>query len=80
MGFAATARYALSTDPVPEIERLCREVATEFPHAKFFAARLILRRESFFTRFLHNQTVSKVEELLQRRGLHTVVLPLVAPA
>jgi len=80
MGFNAEYRYGLATDPVPELERLCCEVAAEFPRATFFAARLILRRESFFTRFLHNQTVAKIEELLQRRGLHTVVLPLVAPA
>jgi hypothetical protein len=27
---------------------------------------------------LHNQTVAKIEEMLQLRGLHTVVLHLVA--
>jgi hypothetical protein len=79
MGFCGEYRFALATDPVPAIERLCTEVAREFPRATFFAARLILQRESFFTRFLHNQTVSKVEQLLQRHGLHTVVLPLLAP-
>jgi hypothetical protein len=79
MGFCAEYRYALATDPVPVIERLCADVARDFPRATFFAARLILQHESFFTRFLHNQTVSKVEQLLQRRGLHTVVLPLLAP-
>ena len=80
LGFHGEYRYALATDPVPEIERLCHEVAREFPHATFFAARLILKKEGFFSRFLHNQTVAKVEKLLQRRGLRTVVLPLLAPA
>ena len=80
LGFHAEGRSALATDPVPELGNLCRDVAAEFPKATFFAGKLVFRRESFFSRFLHNQTVAKVEALLQRDGLHTVVLPLIAPA
>ena len=78
LGFHAESRHALATDPVPELGQICRTVAAEFPRATFFAGKLVFRRESFFSRFLHNQTVAKVESALQRDGLHTVVLPLIA--
>jgi hypothetical protein len=39
--------------------------------------KLVLPEERFFSRFLHNQTVTKVEEMLERHGLPTCVLPLV---
>ncbi len=77
LGFYAESRHAIAIDPVPELERLCTEVATAFPRTTFFAGKLIFGRPSFFTRFLHNQTVAKIEEALQLRGFHTVVLPLV---
>jgi hypothetical protein len=78
LGFYAESRHAIAIDPVPELERLCVAVAADFPRATFFAGKLIFGRPSFFTRFLHNQTVAKIEETLQLRGFHTVVLPLVA--
>ncbi|MGH7897157.1 MAG: APC family permease [Candidatus Binatia bacterium] len=80
MGFHSESRHALAIDPVPELERLCHELANDFPHTTFFAGKLVLSGGGFFSRFLHNQTVKKVEELLERHGLHTVVLPLVIPA
>jgi amino acid transporter len=80
MGFHAEERHALATDPVPELERLCCEVAADFPHTTFFAGKLVLPEGRFFSRFLHNQTVTKVEEMLERHGLPTCVLPLVVTA
>ena len=78
MGFYAEARHGIGIDAVSTIERLCAGAASDYPHATFFAGKLIFGRPSFFTRFLHNQTVAKIEEALQLRGFHTVVLPLVA--
>jgi len=80
MGLHAEERHALATDPVPELERLACEVAAEFPHCTFFAGKLVLAEGRFFSRFLHNQTVTKVEEMLERHGLPTCVLPLVVNA
>ncbi|MEA2624192.1 MAG: hypothetical protein QOD06_237 [Candidatus Binatota bacterium] len=80
MGLHAEYRHGLATDPVPELERLGQEVAGEFPHPTFFAGKLVFTRKGFFSRFLHNQTVTKVEDALERHGLHTVILPLVVPA
>lgn len=78
LGFHAEQRHRLGTDPVRELEQLCLDVAQEFPRATFFAGKLIFKRETFFDRYLHNQTAAKVEQRLQLSALHTVVLPIVA--
>ena len=78
LGFHAESRFRLGTDPVHELEQLCLDSAQEFPRATFFAGKLIFKRESFFDRYLHNQTAAKVEQRLQLSALHTVVLPIVA--
>ena len=78
MGFCAESRYRLGTDAVAELEELCLEVATRFPRLTFFAGKLILGRETFFERYLHNQTAAKIERRLQVAGLHTVIMPIQA--
>jgi hypothetical protein len=76
MGFYAESRYRLGTDAVAELEELCLEAARRFPRVTFFAGKLVLGRETFFERYLHNQTAGKIERRLQLVGLHTVVLPI----
>jgi amino acid transporter len=76
MGFYAESRYRLGTDAVAELEQLCDEAARRFPRVTFFAGKLILGRETFFDRYLHNQTAGKIERRLQLAGLHTVVMPI----
>ena len=65
---------------VHELEELCLEVAKEFSRCTFFAGKLVLKRETFLDRYLHNQTAAKVEQRLHLAGQHTVVLPLVVAA
>jgi hypothetical protein len=79
-GFHAESRYRLGTDAVHELEELCLEVAKEFSRCTFFAGKLVLKRETFLDRYLHNQTAAKVEQRLHLAGQHTVVLPLVVAA
>ena len=43
-------------DPVEELIKLSDEVYKEYPNSVCFASKLIFARESFFTRWLHNQT------------------------
>jgi amino acid transporter len=76
MGFYAESSYRLGTDAVAELEQLCLEAARRFPRVTFFAGKLILGRETFFERYLHNQTAGKIERRLQLVGLHTVVMPI----
>jgi hypothetical protein len=61
-----------------ELERLCLEVAHQFPNSVFFAGQLVFNEEldGFFSRFLHNHTAFEVLKWLQLRGLSLVILPV----
>ncbi|MCX5795617.1 MAG: APC family permease [Elusimicrobia bacterium] len=75
-GFQAAYRFALDTETVPALERLCLEVGKEFPRAIFFSGKLIFKEEKFTQRFLHNETALAIQRRLQFDGLQTVVLPI----
>jgi hypothetical protein len=75
LGLAATFRSAVGTDPVDEVERVCLEVAREFPLSTFVAGHLLFRRETWLQRLLHNQTAYAIQRRLQWAGLNMVILP-----
>jgi amino acid transporter len=75
MGFPAVSRYALGTDTVAEAEKLCLEVAREFPRATFFAGKVIFQRETILQRILHNQTAEAIQRRLHWAGRTMVILP-----
>jgi amino acid transporter len=76
LGWYAEHRYALGIDLMAELEKLCKEVARDFPRAVFFAGKLIFERETFFTSMLHNQTPYTLQRKLQFDGLQTFILPI----
>jgi amino acid transporter len=76
MGLAAAGVTAVGTEVVSEAEKLCMQVAKEYPHATFFAGKLIFAREKWYHRFLHNDTAFAVERRLQWQGLPVVVVPV----
>ena len=76
MGWAAEHDHAIGTEAVAELDHLCREVALRFPRAVFFAGKLIFREESWYQRFLHNETAAAVERRLQFAGLTMIVMPV----
>jgi hypothetical protein len=76
LGLAATGRVALGTDVVEASERLCLEVAREFPLATFFSGRLIFQRERWYQRLLHNGTALAVQRRLQWAGRTMVLMPI----
>ncbi len=76
LGLAAAYRMSVGTEAVAEAERLCLEVAREFPRSVFFAGKLIFQREGFFQRLLHNETGLQLQRRLQFAGLSTMVLPV----
>jgi hypothetical protein len=63
---------------VLELQRLCLEVADQFPNSVFFAGQLVFNEdlEGFFSRFLHNHTAFELLKWLQLRGLSLVILPV----
>lgn len=74
-GIAATARMAVGTDVVEEAEKLCLQVAQEFPRVTFFAGKVIFKREAWYHRLLHNETALAVQQRLQWAGHVMVILP-----
>ena len=76
MGWAADSDLAIGTEAVSELDHLCREVALRFPRSVFFAGKLIVPQESWYQRFLHNETAAAVERRLQFAGLPMIVMPI----
>ena len=75
IGMPATSRYALGTDAVDEGEKLCLEVAGEFPRVTFFAGKVIFQREAWYQHLLHNETAAAIQKRLQWAGKPVVILP-----
>ncbi|HTI30408.1 MAG TPA: APC family permease, partial [Methylomirabilota bacterium] len=76
LGIPAATRMALGTEVVTEAERLCLEVAREFPRVTFFAGKLIFARETLWHRLLHNETPLAIQERLQWAGRTMVTVPI----
>jgi amino acid transporter len=75
LGVPATSRMAIGTDAVDEAEKLCAQVAGEFPRIMFFGGQLVFRREAWYQRFLHNETAFAIQKRLHWLGLPMVILP-----
>ncbi|MFA6110312.1 MAG: APC family permease [Candidatus Latescibacterota bacterium] len=75
LGLPAEYRYAVGTDAVDEAAKLCRQIATEFHGATFFAGKVIFEREKWYQRLLHNETAYLIQKQLQWAGLTMVILP-----
>lgn len=68
--------YALGTDAIDEIEKLCVQIARTFRRTAFFAGKLVFEEENFLTRQLHNQASMAIQRRLQFKGLQMIVLPV----
>jgi hypothetical protein len=73
---AAEYRMDIGTEAVGVAEKLCVEVARDFPRAVFFAGKLVFQRERWFQRLLHNETAYQLQRRLQFDGLSAMVLPV----
>ncbi len=76
LGVPAVGRMAIGTEAVAEAEKLCLEVAREFPKVVFFAGKMIFQRERWYHRLLHNETALAVEKRLRWVGKTMVTLPI----
>jgi amino acid transporter len=76
LGMPATVRLGIGTEAVAEAEKLCVEIAREFPHIVLFAGKVIFQREKWYHRLLHNETALAVETRLRWLGKTMVTLPI----
>lgn len=74
-GVPAACRLAIGTDAVEEAEKLCLEVAQEFPRVTYFAGKVLFQKERWYQRILHNETAFAIERRLQWAGKLMVVVP-----
>ncbi len=75
-GYYAEARSDVGTDVIGVIDRLAREISTDYPNILFFAGQLVFAEENVATRFLHNQTAFLAQKKLVFAGLPMIVLPV----
>ena len=75
IGMPAASRFALGTDAVDAGEKLCLEVAREFPRVTFFAGKVIFQREAWYQHLLHNETAAAIQKRLQWAGKPVVIIP-----
>jgi hypothetical protein len=75
LGLPSTSFMAVGTDAVDELERLCREIARQYPKVIFFAGQLMFRKDAWHQRLMHNQTAYSLQRRLQWEGLPMVILP-----
>ena len=76
MGYHAERRYALGTDRVSELTKLCSSLADDFVEPVFFCGKLVFAEENNVTRALHNQTAMEIQRRLMFAGLNTIVVPV----
>ena len=75
LGISADYRLSIGTEVVAEADKLCMEVAKEFPWTTFFIGKVIFERESWYHRFLHNETAFAVQKRLELAGFPMMILP-----
>jgi hypothetical protein len=75
LGIAADFQFSIGTDVVAEAEKLCLKVAEEFRKTTFFIGKIIFERETWYQRFLHNETAFAVQKRLEWAGMPMMILP-----
>ncbi|MEP7235600.1 MAG: amino acid transporter, partial [Ignavibacteriota bacterium] len=76
VGFAADFRVSVGIEVVDQVEKLCLEIAKDFPRSIFFASKLVFQKERWYQRFLHNETANQLQRRLQFDGLNSMILPV----
>jgi amino acid transporter len=74
-GMPAVSRMTIGTDVVEELEKLCLNVAQEFPHATFFAGQLVFEKARWYEVILHNETAFALQRRLQLAEKTLIILP-----
>ncbi len=72
----ATYYHDYGTDVIETVSRLTERIAADFPHAVFFAAKLIFEKENFATNILHNQTAYMIQKRLHNKGQNLIIMPM----
>ena len=72
----ATYYHDYGTDVINTVSNLTERISADFPHAVFFAAKLIFERENIFTQMLHNQTAYMLQKKLHNKSQNLIIMPM----
>lgn len=75
-GHYAEGRYYVGIDVMSQIEPISDDVLKRYPGAVFFGGQLVFPKESFWTRWLHNNTVFVMQRTFYQKGVPFVILPI----
>jgi amino acid transporter len=75
-GMCAESITAVGTDVVQKATELAPQILKRFPNAIFFGGQLVFRKETFYTRVLHNYAVFALQRRFYQQGLPLLILPI----
>ncbi|HEV2328277.1 MAG TPA: APC family permease [Verrucomicrobiae bacterium] len=75
-GYYSESHIALGTEIVDEAEKLCNDVAEQFPQSQVFAGQLVFDDENRVGRWFHNHTVFELQRRLYQDNRVMLVLPI----
>jgi amino acid transporter len=75
-GYGAEGIGQIGTDVVETAQTILAQVAGRYPQAVFFGGQLVLEKESWITRLLHNYVALALQRECYRQGLSFVVIPV----
>lgn len=72
----AESYVGFGTDPILELKTLADKVGARYPHAIFFASRLVFAKENLVKWMLHNHTPQVMQDYLHEQGRELMILPM----
>lgn len=75
-GIHGEAIYAIGTEIVTTARDLAVKLLEKYPNAIFFGGQLVFKKETYFTRLLHNFAVFGLQREFFKQGMPFFVLPI----
>lgn len=77
LGFPNRTYESYGIDPVDEYVKMANSLIKEIPNCVFFSTKLVLKKDNWFIRSLHNEVYFSVQRQLLLEQQEMMVLPLV---
>ncbi|MEK7448575.1 MAG: amino acid transporter, partial [Planctomycetota bacterium] len=75
-GFYAECRFDVSVNTIETLVSICNGIGAQYSRSVFFVNKLVFKKESFLTTFLHNDTAFRLQHRLAFEGKQLVVMPV----
>ena len=76
LGFPTKTYSAFGTQPVDEAVKLALKICKANPNCVFFASQLVLKKDTWILRQLHNNTAFDIQRRLHLTGEKMMILPM----